>query len=130
MNKATFYTYSFGCRVNRAEKEVIDHEMQSAGFSLKTDNPDISIINTCAVTHKAEREAKQLIFKLKRENPTGQVIVTGCSATYWKKNNLLKNLPIDLVVDNINKEFLVKLIQNRLSGQASSNLGGQNKIGM
>ena len=39
-------------------------------------------------------------------------------------------MPVDLVVDNINKEFLVKLIQNRLSGQASSNLGGQNKIGM
>ena len=130
MNKATFYTYSFGCRVNQAEKEAIDGEMQSVGFNVKTVNPDIAIINTCAVTHKAEREAKQLIFKLKRENPTGQVIVTGCSATYWKKNNLLKNLPIDLVVDNINKEFLVKLIQNRLSGQASSNLGGQNKIGM
>lgn len=126
----SFYCYSFGCRVNQAEKEVIDGEMQNSGFSLKEQSPNISIINTCAVTHKAEREAKQLIFKLKRENPNGQVVITGCSATYWKKNNLLKNLPVDLVVDNINKEFLVKLIQNRLSGQASSNLGGQNKIGM
>ena len=126
----SFYCYSFGCRVNQAEKEVIDGEMQNSGFSLKEQSPNISIINTCAVTHKAEREAKQLIFKLKRENPNGQVVITGCSATYWKKNNLLKNLPVDLVVDNINKEFLVKLIQNRLSGHASSNLKGQNKIGM
>ncbi|PIZ67912.1 hypothetical protein COY12_00985, partial [Candidatus Roizmanbacteria bacterium CG_4_10_14_0_2_um_filter_33_96] len=130
MKNATFYCYSFGCRVNQAEKEVIDHEMQNQGFILNQHNQDVSIINTCAVTHKAEREAKQLIYKLKRDNPEGQIVVTGCSATYWKKNDLLKNLPIDLVVDNINKEFLVKLIQNRLSGQASSNLGGQNKIGM
>ncbi|MEK7495009.1 MAG: MiaB/RimO family radical SAM methylthiotransferase [Patescibacteria group bacterium] len=130
MKKQTFFTYSFGCRVNQAEKEVIDREMQNNGFSLKKQSPNISIINTCAITHKAEREAKQLIYRLKRENPNGQIVITGCSATYWKKNDLLKNLPIDLVVDNINKEFLVKLIQNRLSGQASSNLGGQNKIGM
>lgn len=126
----TFYTYSFGCRVNQAEKVIIDREMQNNGFNLKTVNPDISIINTCAVTHKAEREAKQLIYGLKRENPNGYIIVTGCSATYWKKNNLLKNLPVDLVVDNVNKEFLVKILQKRLSGQATSNLGGQNSPGI
>ncbi len=114
-NKKTFYTFSFGCRVNQAEKEVIDLEMQKSGFSLKKELSDIYVINTCAITHKAEREAKQLIFRLKRENPSGQVVVTGCSATYWKKNKLLKDLPIDLLVDNVNKEFLVKLIQKKFN---------------
>ena len=66
MKKQTFFTYSFGCRVNQAEKEVIDREMQNNGFSLKKQSPNISIINTCAITHKAEREAKQLIYRLKR----------------------------------------------------------------
>lgn len=129
MKKHTFFTYSFGCRINQAEKEVIDSEMQNSGFSFKEQLPNISIINTCAVTHKAEREAKQLIYKLKRDNPNGQIIVTGCSATYWKKNDLLKSLPVDLVVDNVNKEFLVKILQKRLSSQPASNLGGQNKLG-
>jgi len=117
MKKASFFTYSFGCRVNQAEKETVDREMQMSGFSLRENTPDIAIINTCAVTHKAEREAKQLVFRLKRENPRGQIVVTGCSATYWKKNNLLKDLPVDLVIDNIHKEFLVKIIQKRISGQ-------------
>jgi threonylcarbamoyladenosine tRNA methylthiotransferase MtaB len=125
----TFYCYSFGCRVNQAEKQVIDREMQASGFSLKKNLPDILIINTCAVTRKAEREAKQLIFRLKRENPGCQVVVTGCSATYWKNNNLLGLLPVDLVIDNLNKEFLVKILQKRLSGHANSNLGGQDLIG-
>lgn len=129
MKSATFYTYSFGCRVNQAEKEIIDREMQTSGFSLNSQAPNISIINTCAVTHKAEREAKQLIYKIKRKNPEGQVVITGCSATYWKKNDQLKNLPVDLVVDNVNKEFLVKIFQKRLSSQPASNLGGQNKLG-
>ena len=129
MKSHTFYTYSFGCRVNQAEKETIDREMQNSGFSLKTVNPDISIVNTCAVTHKAEREAKQLIYKLKRNNPNGQIVVTGCSATYWKKNDLLKDLPVDQVIDNTNKEFLVKLIQNRLSSRAAYNRGGYASVG-
>ena len=98
MKNATFYCYSFGCRVNQAEKETIDREMQSQGFSLDNQTPDISIINTCAVTQKAEREAKQLVYKLKRENPKTQIIITGCSATYWKKNNLLKELPVDPIL--------------------------------
>lgn len=117
MSMKSFYCHSFGCRVNQAEKEVIDQEMQTNGFKLVKNLPDISIINTCAVTHKAEREAKQLIFRLKRENPNGQVVLTGCSATYWKKNNLLKDVNVDLIVDNINKEFLVKILQKRLSNQ-------------
>lgn len=129
MKKATFYTYSFGCRVNQAEKEVIDRQMQGQGYEINEVKPSVTIINTCAVTHKAEREAKQLIFKLKRENPSGQVVVTGCSATYWKKNDLLKKLPVDLVIDNINKEFLVKILQNRLLSQATSNLGGSDTSG-
>ena len=124
MKKASFYTYSFGCRVNQAEKETIDREMQLKGFSLENKAPDISIINTCAVTQKAEREAKNLIYRLKKENPNTQIVITGCSATYWQKNNLLKNLPIDLLIDNINKKFLVKILQKRLYGQPKFNRGG------
>src|SRR3989339_1628228 len=129
MKKMTFYTYSFGCRVNQAEKEVLDSMMQDQGYEINEAKPNVVIINTCAVTHKAEREAKQLIFKLKRENPTGQIVVTGCSATFWKKNSLLKDLPIDLLIDNVNKEFLVKILQKRLSNRATLNLGGYASVG-
>lgn len=129
MKKPSFFTYSFGCRVNQAEKEVIDREMQNSGFILKNDNPDITIINTCAITHKAEREAKQLIYKLKRDSPDGKVVITGCSATFWKKNDLLKDIPVDLIINNINKSFLVKILQKRFSSQANSDLGGQNTVG-
>jgi len=124
MKKASFYTYSFGCRVNQAEKEVIDQEMQKSGFSLNKESPNFVIINTCAVTNKAEREAKNLIYRLRRENPGTQIVVTGCSATYWQKHKLLKNLPIDLLVDNVNKEFLVKILLKRFSSQPIVNRVG------
>jgi len=110
----TFFSYSFGCRVNEAEKEEIDRQMYKTGFIFEAKNPDIYIINTCSVTQKAEREARQMIFRVKKTLPNSKIVVTGCSATYWLKNNLQKTLPIDLLIDNVNKQFLVDLIKSRL----------------
>lgn len=123
---STFFSYSFGCRVNEAEKEEIDRQMLKAGFQYSSQNPLIYIINTCSVTHKAEREARQHIYQIKRKFPASKIIVTGCSATYWKKNNLVSDLPVDEIFDNLQKEYLVTLLLNRLSKQPNSNLSGLN----
>lgn len=112
MNK-TFFSYSFGCRVNEAEKQLIDQQMVKAGFVYSEAKPNIYIINTCAVTQKAEREARQLIYQIKKKLPNTQIILIGCSATYWKKNNLYTDLPINLNITNTNKDYLVKMILKR-----------------
>jgi len=110
----TFFSFSFGCRVNEAERETLDKQMLKEGFLYNKNNPSIFIINTCAVTHKAEREARNLIYQIKRKNPKTKIVITGCAATYWQKNKLYQSLPIDLLVDNLNKEFLVKILKKRL----------------
>ena len=114
MNTNSFYSYSFGCRVNEAEKEEIDRQMSLKGFIFDRKNPGIFIINTCSVTNKAEREARQLIYQTKKNLPDTKIVVTGCSATYWLKNNLYQNLPVDLIIDNVHKEFLIDLIRKIL----------------
>lgn len=113
--KPTFNSFAFGCRVNEAEKQEIDRQMSALGYAQSEASPDIYIINTCSVTKKAEREARQLILKLKRENPNMKLVITGCSATYWKRNGLNCKLPIDLLIDNINKTYTAHLIHRRLS---------------
>lgn len=113
MKTPTFFTYAFGCRVNEAEKEQIDRKMVDEGMTYDPDKPDVYIINTCSVTHKAEREARQLIYSVKKSHPDTKIVVTGCATTYWLKNNLHSELPIDLAVDNLNKEFLVEIIKKR-----------------
>src|SRR5271169_50673 len=65
---------TFGCRLNAAESEVIRREAQRAGFS------DTVVINTCAVTAEAVRQARQTIRALRRERPLAKIIVTGCAA--------------------------------------------------
>ncbi|MFA5136888.1 MAG: MiaB/RimO family radical SAM methylthiotransferase [Patescibacteria group bacterium] len=111
----SFNSFSFGCRVNEAEKIRFDQELLRLGFLQNKKNPDIYIINTCAVTVKAEREARQLIFRLRRDNPDLILIVTGCAATYWVNNKIWNNIPVDLIISNYEKENLARLVIKYLS---------------
>ncbi len=63
---------TFGCRLNTYESQVMKDLATQAGLN------NAIIINTCAVTSEAERQARQTIRKLRRENPEAEIIVTGC----------------------------------------------------
>jgi len=65
---------SFGCRLNTWEGEVMRGHARAAGLS------DTIIVNTCAVTAEAERQARQAVRKARRENPSARIVVTGCAA--------------------------------------------------
>ncbi|MFM9862178.1 MAG: tRNA (N(6)-L-threonylcarbamoyladenosine(37)-C(2))-methylthiotransferase MtaB [Micropepsaceae bacterium] len=65
---------TLGCRLNTYESEVIRDKARAAGLQ------DAVIVNTCAVTAEAVRQARQEIRKARRANPLARVIVTGCAA--------------------------------------------------
>jgi len=65
---------TFGCRLNAFESEVMRGHAGDAGLA------DAVIVNTCAVTAEAERQARQAIRKARREHPDTRIIVTGCAA--------------------------------------------------
>ncbi len=70
---------TFGCRLNTYETEVIRRDAAAAGLG-GGDVGDVVIVNTCAVTGEAERQARQTIRRLKRERPQARIVVTGCAA--------------------------------------------------
>jgi threonylcarbamoyladenosine tRNA methylthiotransferase MtaB len=65
---------TFGCRLNAAESEVIRRHAASAGLD------DTVVVNTCAVTAEAVRQARQTIRALRRDHPQRRIVVTGCGA--------------------------------------------------
>jgi threonylcarbamoyladenosine tRNA methylthiotransferase MtaB len=65
---------TFGCRLNAYESEVIRRQADAAGLS------DAVVVNTCAVTGEAVRQAQQAIRRIRRERPTARIVVTGCAA--------------------------------------------------
>jgi threonylcarbamoyladenosine tRNA methylthiotransferase MtaB len=65
---------TFGCRLNAYESEVIRRQAEAVGVA------NAIVVNTCAVTAEAVRQARQAIRKLAREHPGAHVLVTGCAA--------------------------------------------------
>ena len=64
---------TFGCRLNSYESSII------LGNAQVCADQDTIVVNTCAVTAEAERQARQAIRKARREKPKAKIIVTGCS---------------------------------------------------
>ncbi|HET9904481.1 MAG TPA: tRNA (N(6)-L-threonylcarbamoyladenosine(37)-C(2))-methylthiotransferase MtaB [Xanthobacteraceae bacterium] len=65
---------TFGCRLNTYESEVMRRQAAAAGLA------DTVVVNTCAVTGEAVRQARQAIRRLKRARPGARIVVTGCAA--------------------------------------------------
>ena len=65
---------TFGCRLNAYESEIIRRNADAAGLG------DTVVVNTCAVTAEAVRQAKQTIRRIARERPDARIVVTGCAA--------------------------------------------------
>src|SRR5690606_19113886 len=65
---------TFGCRLNAYESEAMRRLAAEAGLA------DAIIVNTCAVTAEAERQARQAVRRLRREHPSARLSVTGCAA--------------------------------------------------
>jgi threonylcarbamoyladenosine tRNA methylthiotransferase MtaB len=87
---------TFGCRLNALESEIIRRAAGAAGLA------DTVVINTCAVTAEAERQARQAIRRVRRERPDARIIVTGCAATLARERyGALAG--VDLVLDNAAK---------------------------
>ena len=84
---------TFGCRLNAFESEVIRRAAASAGLSGAV------IVNTCAVTAEAERQARQAIRRARRRQPGARIIVTGCAAEIAPERYAA--LPeVDCILDN------------------------------
>jgi threonylcarbamoyladenosine tRNA methylthiotransferase MtaB len=87
---------TFGCRLNTYESEAIRREAAAAGLDATI------IVNTCAVTAEAVRQARQTIRRLRRERPHQRIVVTGCAAQ-TEARNFAAMAEVDRVVGNEEK---------------------------
>ncbi len=106
---------TLGCRLNEAELQSWAGGFISKGHTItkKSEQADVVIINTCAVTQDAVRKSRQLIRRTHRNNPTAKLVVSGC---YSSLNQEIANEieGIDLVISNQDKENLVDITTQEL----------------
>ena len=78
----TFHILTFGCKVNQYESQAIREAWLAQG-GCEADGPeaaDVVLINSCAVTSRGERDARNAVFRVRRAAPGARIILTGCAA--------------------------------------------------
>lgn len=110
------YVKTLGCKVNSYDSRVLENQFRDQGYHIAEDqsDADITVINSCSVTETAEKEARYLLRRYRRENPQGLQVITGCYAQI--NSERLKSLSeVDLIVPNEIKHDLVRFVHEKTS---------------
>lgn len=105
-----FYLATFGCRTNQADSAAIRDDFLQHRFkeTQTSTQADMIVVNSCTVTHRSDQQVRQMVRRLRRENPQARLVVTGCYAQ--RDPAALAAIPgVDAVVGNTHKHDLVPL---------------------
>lgn len=77
-----FFIKTFGCRVNQVESQAVLEQFLGAGWSAASgvEEADVCVLNTCTVTHQADKDVEKMIRQISRRNPAARLVLTGCYA--------------------------------------------------
>lgn len=106
---------TLGCKVNQYDTAVLLNQLPKNKYQRNgdfNDPADIYLIDTCTVTHKADSEARNYIYRAKRSNPNAVVVVTGCYAQV-SHEELYKVEGVDYIIGNSHKaSSLLEIIRD------------------
>ena len=102
---------TFGCRVNQADSLRLEEQLLARGaVQSSSAEADVVFVNTCSVTSSADQGARQTIRRIARENPSAQIVATGCYAT--RRPADVEALPhVIRVVPNSSKSDLLDVVE-------------------
>jgi threonylcarbamoyladenosine tRNA methylthiotransferase MtaB len=113
MTRVAFAT--LGCKVNQSETDALARQFTAAGYECVpfADRADVYVVNTCTVTHVADKKSRQMLNGALRANPEALVVATGCYASIVGGALAGERT---LVVRNRDKDRLLALVEGRLHG--------------
>lgn len=109
MGEATYRVTTLGCRVNRADSIALERQLSDLGYRRAIgENPDLWVVNTCAVTAEGSRKSRKTVRRCARRG--AKVVVTGCAVEMEPET--FEAIPgVDAVVPNSEKERLAEHIR-------------------
>lgn len=106
-------SHALGCKVNQYESEAIAELFAQKGYEIVDIDEwaDIYIINTCTVTNFGDKKSRQLIRKVKRQNPEAVVAAIGCYAQTAPEE--IKNIEgVNLIIGTKGRKDIVDLVES------------------
>ena len=109
---ATVALQTVGCKLNQAESDSLTRRLVQAGYRIVSPDAhyDVYLLNTCTVTHSADRKCRHLLRLAHHRNPKALIIASGCYAQRAAEE-LERIEGVTLVVGNDDKEQLVNIIE-------------------
>lgn len=107
---------TLGCKVNQYESQVMSELLQNNGFtpSDDRDKADIIVINTCTVTAVTDAKNRKIIHKVRRNNPDGIIVLTGCMPQAFP-DRISDFDGCDIVLGNKRRNLLIEAINEFLT---------------
>jgi len=116
---------TLGCKLNQSDSEVIARRLVGEGVAV-TDRPvrgaAAFVINTCSVTHVADRKARHLVRRARRLSPDAQIILTGCYAE-TAPADIADLIGADMVLRNVDKPSIPGRLLEHLAAKGDPSAG-------
>ena len=116
----TIALHTLGCKLNYSETSTLGRMLEKEGFTKKEfDEPaDVYVINTCSVTENADKECRQLVRRIQKQNAEAVVVITGCYAQLKPKE--IASIPgVDLVLGAAERFNLPEHLRNFTKGNST-----------
>ncbi|MGA8238798.1 MAG: tRNA (N(6)-L-threonylcarbamoyladenosine(37)-C(2))-methylthiotransferase MtaB, partial [Candidatus Sulfotelmatobacter sp.] len=115
----TYHVENFGCRATQADGAALERQFESRGLNAASAaQADLVVLNTCTVTSSADQDARAAIRRVQRQNPTAEIIVTGCYAQRAPEE--VAALPgVTAVIGNSHKHQLAEIVLEKKPRPAS-----------
>jgi threonylcarbamoyladenosine tRNA methylthiotransferase MtaB len=107
-----FYIQNFGCRATQADGAALSTALAASGYTEagRCAEADLVILNTCTVTSSADQDVRQAVRRVRRGNPSAQILMTGCYAQRAPEE--VASLPgVRWVVGNTHKELVPEILK-------------------
>ena len=110
---------TFGCKANAVDTDALYQDAIKRGFKVVAEDQaaDAYVINSCTVTHHADRDARAQVMRYRRKNPDALISVVGCYAQVAKQD-LLHMTQVDFVLGTAEKARVLDLFTEKWEGKA------------
>jgi threonylcarbamoyladenosine tRNA methylthiotransferase MtaB len=120
-----------GCKLNTADSQRLANEFARSGYEVTGSDageiPDVYVLNTCTVTHVADKKARQSLSRARRDYPEAIVVAAGCYAESATAE-LEELSAIDIVIPNTRKSEIVPIVSSRTGLEWQVGIEGATEI--
>lgn len=109
--RAAFYT--LGCKVNQYETQILIQQFWADGFDITdpSQQADVYVVNSCTVTSTGDKKTRQVIHRLRRNNPSAVIVLTGCYSQAFPQEAASQLPEVDIFTGTGNKTKILSHVK-------------------